>query len=38
MGADGRLQVSANVDAAGLQKLRDLLLKYEEILKLMKPS
>jgi len=35
MGSDGRLQVSANVDADGLQKLRDLLGKYDEILKLM---
>jgi len=40
MGSDGRLQVSANVDAAGLAKLRDLLSKYDEILTLMggKPS
>lgn len=35
LAADGRLQVSADVDAAGLQKLRDLLAKYDEILALM---
>lgn len=31
----GRLQITADVDAAGLAKLKDVLAKYEEILKLL---
>ena len=30
-----RLQITADVDAAGLGKLKDVLTKYEEILKLL---
>lgn len=35
MGANGRLQVSANVDRDGLKKLKGLLEKYEEIFDLL---
>jgi hypothetical protein len=30
-----RLQISADVDAAGLAKLKEILTKYEEILKML---
>jgi hypothetical protein len=30
-----RLQISADVDAEGLAKLKDILTKYEEILKML---
>lgn len=31
-----RLQITADVDAAGLATLKDVLAKYEEILKMLK--
>jgi len=31
-----RLQITADVDAAGLVKLKEVLAKYEDILKLLK--
>jgi len=33
--AGGRLQITADVDAAGIAKLKEILAKYEEILKLL---
>ena len=31
-----RLQISADIDAAGVERMRDVLAKYEEILNLLK--
>ncbi len=36
--ADNRLQITANVDASGVEKLRTLLDKYKEILELLNPA
>jgi hypothetical protein len=33
-----RLQITADVDAAGLQTLKEMIGKYEEILKLLAPK
>ncbi len=36
--ANGRLQINANVGVEGIGRLKQMLDKYEELLKLMKPT